>query len=101
MQPSHQPDRAPMVERRDRHERMFSEAKKNNRSPATEDPRKQRYAKLVARTESKYRDIAAKRGVTIESPKRDDVKEQKSFRDWMVSDRPVPDPSNRRRHRPE
>ena len=54
-----------MVERRDRHERMFAEAKKKGRPPA-EDPRKAKYAKLVKRTNDKYRRIAEQRGVLCE-----------------------------------
>jgi hypothetical protein len=54
-----------MVERRDRHERMFAEAKKKGRTPA-EDPRKAKYAKLVKRTNDKYRMIAAQRGILCE-----------------------------------
>ena len=59
------PDHLAMVERRDRHERMFAEAKKKGRTPA-EDPRKAKYAKLVKRTNDKYRRIAEQRGILCE-----------------------------------
>jgi hypothetical protein len=54
-----------MVERRDRHERMFAEAKKKGRTPA-EDPRKAKYAKLVKRTNDKYRRTPRSGGILCE-----------------------------------
>jgi hypothetical protein len=44
---------------------MFAEAKKKGRAPA-EDPRKAKYAKLVKRTNDKYRRIAEQRGILCE-----------------------------------
>jgi hypothetical protein len=58
--------------RLDRYERMFLEAKMN-RKVRDEDPRKQRYAKLVARTSQKYEEIARARGLPVK-PK-DNAKE--------------------------
>jgi hypothetical protein len=56
----------------DRHERLFMGAKKKR---GEEDPRKQKYAKLVARTSQKYEEIARARGIPVKPVKKDNVKE--------------------------
>jgi hypothetical protein len=53
-----------------RHEQMFGRAKKRGE----EDPRKARYAKLVARTAQKYEEIAKARGVSIKPAKKEATK---------------------------
>ena len=55
--------------RLDHYERMFLQAKKN-RNVRDEDPRKQKYAKLVARTSQKYEEIARARGIPVKSVKK-------------------------------
>jgi hypothetical protein len=65
-----------MVKDRDlleRHERLFRAAKNATRSP-NEDPRKARYAKLVARTADKYEKIAKSRGLPVNSKKQGKMK---------------------------
>jgi hypothetical protein len=65
-----------MVKDRDlleRHERLFRGAK-NAKRPHEEDPRKARYAKLVARTAHKYEEIAKSRGLAVNSKDKDNVK---------------------------
>jgi hypothetical protein len=59
-------------DRFDRHEQLFMGAKKKNRH-REEDPRKAKYAKLVARTAKKYEDIAKSRGVPVK-PEEENVK---------------------------
>ena len=56
----------------DRHERLFMGAKKKRNE---EDPRKQKYAKLAARTNQKYEEIARARGIPVKPGKKDNVKE--------------------------
>jgi hypothetical protein len=56
----------------DRHERLFMGAKKKR---SGEDPRKQKYAKLAARTNQKYEEIARARGIPVKPGKKDNVKE--------------------------
>jgi hypothetical protein len=58
----------------DRYERMFLEGKKDKKR-GEGDPRKQRYAKLVARTSQKYEEIARARGIPVKPVKKDNVKE--------------------------
>jgi hypothetical protein len=48
-------------------------AKKKKRGE--EDPRKQKYAKLVARTSQKYEEIARARGIPVKPMEKDNVKE--------------------------
>ena len=58
----------PMAKDRDlieRHARLFSGAKKR----PNQDPRKARYAELVARTAHKYQEIAMSRGVPVKPKK--------------------------------
>jgi hypothetical protein len=58
----------PMTKDRDlieRHARLFSGAKKR----PNQDPRKARYAELVARTAHKYQEIAKSRGVPVKAKK--------------------------------
>jgi hypothetical protein len=59
--------------RLDHYERMLLEAKKN-RNVRDEDPRKQKYAKLAARTSQKYEEIARARGIAVKPVKEDKVK---------------------------
>jgi len=58
--------------RLDHYERLFMGAKKKR---GEEDPRKQKYAKLVARTSQKYEEIARARGIPVKPVKKDNVKE--------------------------
>ena len=51
----------------ERHERLIMGAKKKG---GEEDPRKQKYAKLVARTSQKYGEIARARGIPVKSVKK-------------------------------
>jgi hypothetical protein len=46
-----------------------------NRNVRDEDPRKQKYAKLAARTNQKYEEIARARGIPVKPGKKDNVKE--------------------------
>jgi hypothetical protein len=52
--------------RLDRYERLFMGAKEKQ----GEDPRKQKYAKLVARTSQKYEEIARARGIPVKLGKK-------------------------------
>jgi hypothetical protein len=45
-----------------------------NRNVRDEDPRKQKYAKLAARTSQKYEEIARARGIAVKPVKEDKVK---------------------------
>jgi hypothetical protein len=65
----------PMVKEKDlleRHVRLIMGAKKKGREG---DPRKQKYAKLVARTSQKYEEIARARGIPVKPMEKDKVKE--------------------------
>jgi hypothetical protein len=62
-----------MAKAKDPHERLFMGAKK--KKPGEGDPRKQRYAKLVARTSQKYEEIARARGIPVKPMEKDNVKE--------------------------